>query len=404
MREWVARLLLVLFSTCASGLGIEWAARVVVWNWTREPNVVRHPFAQFDPDLGWSKPPNSKGILRRPEYRVPLAINSAGLRGPDVPRAKPKGVTRVLLLGDSFTEGYSVAEEQSLRCLMETGLSATLAAPVQVINGGTAGWSTDQEVLFYRKTGREFAPDLVVLLFYYNDLYRDGDLRIQPWFDLDQAGGLVLRNSPVPPHQEFYRAEPFAIKRFRGSVALALLQPRLFSHPRLGSFLSRFGLADPPAGQRQIPEELHPFGHQRPREVRRHWARVKVLLAALRSEVEQDAARFALFYVPARFEVDDSAWALTRQLYGLNAQWDRGQVASELGRIARALDLVFVDPRAAFRSRESRGDRTYFPEDGHWTKAGNEVAGSEILRVISTQSLLLSLPPPRPGWPPASAR
>ncbi len=369
---------------------MEAAARALVWNWTREPGVVRHPFARFDPDLGWSKPENASGILRRSEYRVALKINSSGLRGPEIPLAKPPGVKRVLLLGDSFTEGYTVEEPLTVRARLEKELSSALSIPVQVINGGTAGWGTDQEILFYEKSGRAYAPDVVVLLFYYNDIYRDGDLRIQPWFDLDETGSLVLNNSPVKPHEEFYRAEPFSIKPFRGSMALALLQPRLDSHPRVARALSMFGLADPPAALKEIPEEFHPFGRQRPREVRRHWQRIEALLRRLHAAVSKDGARLMLFYVPARFEVDDAAWSLTRQVYGLNAQWDRNRVADELGRIAHDLDLPFVDPRAAFRSSEGRAAPTYFPEDGHWTESGNEVAAKEILAAISKRLILSS--------------
>lgn len=394
LREGLLRLLLVGASLALGTLAIEGLARVRVWTWTREPDVVRHPFAQFDPELGWSKPPGARGILRRPEYRVPLVINSHGLRGPEISLEKPAGTLRVLLVGDSFTEGYTVPEEQTLRSRLEVDLGRLRSRPVQVINGGTAGWGTDQEVLFYEKTGRLFSPDLVVLLFYYNDLYRDGDLRIQPWFELDEAGALVLRNSPVPAHREFYRAEPFSVKPYKGSVALALLQPRLDSHPRIAAALSRFGLSEPPSGVQEIPEELHPFGRQRPRQVRAHWDRVRALMNRLRSDAEQSGARFAAFYIPARFEIDDAAWTLTRELYGLNAQWDRSRVAEEFGRIATELGIPIVDPRAAFRSREAKGDATYFPQDGHWTAAGNEVAGRELLRILSAQSWFGALAAP----------
>lgn len=388
VREWGARLLLALGSLVLFAAVIEGGARVLVWRWSAEENAVRHPFARYDPLLGWSKPPGARGILRRSEYRVRLEINSLGLRGPEIPLVKPTGVRRLLLLGDSFTEGYTVEDEVSLRGRLEKNLGAENPGALQVINGGTAGWSTDQEVLFYEQTGRSLTPDLVVLLFYYNDLYRDGDLRIQPWFDLDERGALVLRNSPVPQHREFYRAEPFSIKPFRSSVALALLQPRLASHPKVRSFLSSFGLAEAPGRALEIPGELHPFGRQRPREVRRHWERLEGLLRRLEDDIARDGARLVVFYVPARFEVEEGAWELTRQAYGLNAQWDRGRVVSELSRVAAGLSLPFVDPRSAFRSFELKGKSTYFPEDGHWTEAGNEVAATEIVAEILKDSTL----------------
>ncbi len=387
VREWTLRLLLVSLSTVFFAAALEIGARIIVWNWSAQPNVVREPFAQFDPDLGWSKPPNARGILRRSEYRTSLEINSLGLRGPEISIEKPPGVRRVLLLGDSFTEGYTVEESDTVRSLLERALNPTPRLPVQVINGGTAGWSTDQEVLFYKLRGRRFSPDLVILLFYYNDLYRDGDLRLQPWFEIDEAGALALRNHPVPPHREFYRGRPFALKPYRGSMALALLQPRLSSHPRVAGELARFGLTDPPT-TRSVPDEFHPFGRQRPREVRAHWARLSELLKRLAGEVAQDGALLAVFYVPARFEIDDGAWTLTRRLYRLNAQWDRNRVAEALGSLVLDLGLPFADPRPALRGREGRGEATYFPQDGHWTEAGNEVATAELLRMILRHRLL----------------
>jgi hypothetical protein len=386
-REWAARLFLILGSTCAVVAAIEGLARIVVWNWSREPNAVRRPFARFDPELGWSKPPGAKGVLRRSEYRALLEINSHGNRGPEIPVAKPPGMTRILLLGDSFTEGYTVEEAATVRARVERGLTTSLARPVQVINGGTAGYGTDQEFLYYLKAGRLYSPDLVLLLFYYNDLYRDGDLRIQPWFELDSSGALVLRNSPVPKHREFYRADPYALKPYKGSVALALLQPRLVGHPRVASFLSRAGLAEKPVTGGEVPEELHPFGRQRPREVRNHWARFSALLKELKTQAGRDGAPVAAVYVPARFEIDDNAWLLTREAYGLNAQWDRNRVADDLFQVTSEIGVPLADPRPALRSREARG-QTYFPEDGHWTEAGNEVVAAEILRLIARHDLL----------------
>ena len=44
------------------------------------------------------------------------------------------------------------------------GAPRRAAARVEVINGGTAAYSTDQEYLFYRDEGRRYAPDVVVAL------------------------------------------------------------------------------------------------------------------------------------------------------------------------------------------------------------------------------------------------
>ena len=98
-----------------------------------------------DPLLGWAKPPGSEAWLRRAEYDVHLVVNAHGLRGPDRAYAKPEGTRRILLLGDSFSEGYTVPEEATLRAVLESSLAALGCGRWEVINGGTQGYSTDQE-------------------------------------------------------------------------------------------------------------------------------------------------------------------------------------------------------------------------------------------------------------------
>src|SRR5262245_62735498 len=65
----------------------------------------------YSPTLGWEKPAGQEAVYLHPEYEIVLHVNSRGLRGPERDYAKPSGVSRVLLLGDSFVEGTTVGEE-----------------------------------------------------------------------------------------------------------------------------------------------------------------------------------------------------------------------------------------------------------------------------------------------------
>ena len=42
---------------------------------------------------------------------------------------------------------------------------------VQVVNAGTEGYSTDQELIWLSQEGRRYAPDVVVLQMYENDIF-----------------------------------------------------------------------------------------------------------------------------------------------------------------------------------------------------------------------------------------
>ncbi len=129
---------------------------------------------RFDPITGWSKIPGASSRRSTSEFDVRYEINALGLReSHTLSYAKPAGTYRVLCLGDSFTLGYTVDERDLfVDQLRRSWLSEGRA--VDVINAGTEGWSTDQEVAWYLSEGVKYQPDLVLIFPYENDLYWNG--------------------------------------------------------------------------------------------------------------------------------------------------------------------------------------------------------------------------------------
>jgi len=102
-------------------------------------------------------------------YHHPVRVNSLGLRGPEVGPRRP-GETRVLVLGDSLTYGQGVADDQTVPALLERRLAGDGDGAVRVINGGLRGYATNQEVGLLAELGPVIRPDVVVLMWYWNDL------------------------------------------------------------------------------------------------------------------------------------------------------------------------------------------------------------------------------------------
>ena len=63
--------------------------------------------------------PNSSGRYVTHEWNVHYNINSLGLREKEYSIEKPEGVTRILVLGDSFAEGFGVEQNESFHELGE---------------------------------------------------------------------------------------------------------------------------------------------------------------------------------------------------------------------------------------------------------------------------------------------
>ena len=173
-RPIIRRLAGPMLAAATFGLGllaVEGAARVVLARASSRPRTQRM-FLRYHPTLGWDKVPNERVDLWPAEAHVVFETNAHGLRGPYRPYAKPGGAK------ESSSSGIRSPRGEWWRRLPSgpnsSDDSTRADADVEVLNGGTSGWSTDQELIFFREQGRLYAPDVVVLLFFSNDL--DGNL------------------------------------------------------------------------------------------------------------------------------------------------------------------------------------------------------------------------------------
>lgn len=347
-------------------------------------------YNEYDPLLGWRKKPGARVVYRRREYTVEVAVNSHGLRDPERGYEAPPGTQRVLALGDSFLEGYTVPLGDTVTQDLERGLRGRGCA-VDVINGGTQAYSTDQELLFYRSEGVKYAPRVVVLFFYYNDvLYNDRQEYFQtpkPIFEMG-GGTLTLHRYPVrPPKPDTAAADPPADDTSSGgSAALEWLRDRLwYGAPRAYNALSRVGLW-PPMPRVPIRLELRVYERRPVAEIEDAWAKTALILKTLAEEAKGHGAALLIVGIPARFEVDDRSWALTQTLYGVDeTTWDRGRMMARLGAIAGAADVPFLDLTAALRASK---EPPYFTYDGHWTRAGHAAAAAAVRDALRTQGWL----------------
>ncbi len=115
-----------------------------------------------DSNLGLLPVPNQRGARTLPGvYSYTYSNNSIGLRGPEVgAKTRP----RILVLGDSFTYGIGVNDDETFCSLLQQKLPS-----YEIINAGNGGKGTDYELKFYRTVGRGLQPDLVLTVFFEND-------------------------------------------------------------------------------------------------------------------------------------------------------------------------------------------------------------------------------------------
>ena len=370
-----------------------------VANTSRQVVRVADPSQEFHPLLGWQSVPNFWGHHKSAEFCVLMRYNSAGFRGPEFPVERKPNEYRVLILGDSFAEGYGVAYEDTAGQVLERELGKGGDQRVTVICAGTSGYSTDQELLLFRTRGLKYVPDLVVLLFCANDIWyniRDTQNgKPKPQFGI-RHGRLTLLNVPLtgPCAQN-------SAQRGDGGVGRLLVDrlricrfayDRATSIPSLRRLSIRLGLTEAPllqSGERivLVPPEWRVLEREPVPLIRTAWRATEVLLKALHSQVSEEA-RLAVLYVPPREAVVPARWeAMKRQFDITEEKWDVHQVAKTLSQICQRHAIDFIDPTSWFQavamSTDSSGRELYYKLDRHWNANGHRLAGAIMAEYVT---------------------
>ena len=110
-------------------------------------------FLTTHPVYGRFHVPGFDGWVKSPEFTSRVSINSLGLRGPEQPYEKRPGVTRILVLGDSFVEAAQVDQDQGVVARLEAALNEDGSGSYEVLNGGVGGWGTAQEYIYLTSEG-----------------------------------------------------------------------------------------------------------------------------------------------------------------------------------------------------------------------------------------------------------
>jgi len=102
------------------------------------------------------------------DFSVVVHTNSLGMRGESIGFERVPESYRVLVLGDSFTFGFGVEDDQTFPSRLAAELGGS-AAGIQVMNAGVPGWGTDQYLIRTRSLPRELTPDLLLIVICEND-------------------------------------------------------------------------------------------------------------------------------------------------------------------------------------------------------------------------------------------
>lgn len=351
--------------------------------------------SQLDPIVKFKGVANSVCESKTPEWHVTNKHNSLGLRSPEISVSKPEGTYRILFLGDSFVQGYGVAEEESFPRLIEKELNAKFASnpKIEVVNAGVPNYSPLIEYLYLKNEGLKLSPDLVILEFDLTDF--SNDLVYSREVGYDESGEpLGFTKSSQSEILKVPAAQP--LKEEMSKAKLLPFLPgdlKRFFHDnsalyRWMSSQLKIMLGQPLADAE--PDTLENFYTIVKDDTSRDdllWEQPEKNLTLIKKLLDEKGIPFIVSAHPHAILVDGKQWNNGRLLHGL----ERGKVYSDryFNRLASFLsgqNIPFINLLPYFK--QSALGELYFPFDGHFNINGHKVSATGIINELNKLELI----------------
>jgi hypothetical protein len=363
----------------------------------------------LDTILGDHHKPGDQYWYQTEEFKTFVQINSKGLRDYEYPYKKDKGVFRILVLGDSFTDGLQVPLEDTFPKVLERKLNEQARTPqrrYEVLNAGHHGDGTGRQLLFFQYEGYKYNPDIVLLAIYTGNDIRNNQPELEsihrvtkygseykeipgPYFVLTNKG-LELRNFPYTKPTDviidssgiddqiktFLTEHSYTYRMVRDYVKtkLEISHLKQISNPQENEITSQSLVKS-----EQLPYWLDPYRPVYSSQWEQAWLITELLLAKLKREVEAHDARLIVVILNPRQEIEQVYWEDYVEEYPEIKNWDTEKPNHLIGAILQKQGIVYLQLASYLRRYvDDTGHKIYLAQDGHFTNEGYHLVGEQL--------------------------
>jgi hypothetical protein len=329
-------------------------------------------------------------------------FNSHGFRDYERTYAKPKGTFRILVLGDSYTEGLQVALENTFPALLETKLNEDFSPmKFEVLNLGQSGFGTADAYIRYLNVGIQFSPDLIILAFLTGNDFHDNSRNldrdeIRVYFTLDKAGNLVLDRSLIDGYERSLTLPKriFQFVKYKSHLA-SLISERLYllRYQLKERRFERRLASDKQDSDRQILPELSDLNiyladmSDRWREA---FAITERLLLEFQQKTKEQGGQFILVTLSNAEQLVPEIQQRLNEKYKVSFDFDQPDRVIE--NFARRTGITHLKLMPIFRNYHIKTGIYLHgfgsSHMGHWNEAGHRLAAEKIYEFFEENHLV----------------
>ncbi len=360
----------------------------------------------------YTNPPGAEIRARsHGEFDTRLRYSAQGFRDRDVPLEKDDpSEKRILVVGDSFAEGYGVEQEEAFPALLTERFDGA-----HFINAAKSGGHIETYMNILLKRGIQYDLDAVLICVFANDIWQTrSNEDYQPSLPPAYYGA----------HRLLYRLYPrmytqFAILRHKGALTRA---SEAGAEGIVAKVERRIGEERFQAWRETVPDDLFQdaLGQDRSEaamsvltmglfdpeyytatfrldtpEIRASWKNATAMLSFMVEESRRRQIRVGVVYIPDPVQYDPRFFTNRSPIFASTVDLDRSWLVSDtplqadLRRWADEADVPFFDLTGALRAAlATSGGPLNYLKDTHLNPSGNRVAADALSDWIRQTSFL----------------
>ena len=317
-------------------------------------------------------------------------LNLYGFRDRQWTVKKPAGKTRIIFMGDSFTEGAGADGDETIPEGFKTG-AAERAGEFDIMNMGIQATGMSDFMVLAGQAMPIFKPDVVMLVLFGNDfanfveyqpIWLSGRFAPPPVFADSRLPRIwqvvsMLQADQRPPKAWYPRPFPF--------FASVPDRRNPFSNEQKSVYYSTFiapEMADAMAHGRFNPYLINTFHDDKGYLARDMDARP--YLAGLKRFLAQFGTRLLIAYIPTNNQVSDAylQYQATFCRPGLHSLMgpEHQRHAAHTASVCESLSIPFLDFTPLLRELEGKGTRLYWNYDNHMRGESYVMLGETLFR------------------------
>ena len=319
--------------------------------------------------------PNTNSRFEQADFSYIQRVNNIGIRGKDRLLVKPENHYRILMLGDSFTMGKGVEDNQTFSALLENSLNKQKSCEsrtIEVLNGGTDSYSP---ILSYLQLSTDLAlsnPDVIILNLDASDLIQETAYRNAAVFDSEGhiVGVPGSSNRPILINQ---RIRKWIDKNMYFTRLLLFYFNNLADHKdltvqnvvtRAHSELLKYTLTQDKTNRDE------------------QWKSIFDSLSKIKQFADERSISFALVIYPWGHQLNDKEWNPGKYNFIPKGAIYSDKYHETINRLSAESGIKLINLFPTFRAYKS-GKPLYFKYDMHWTTEGHKVMAAGLLKYLT---------------------